>query len=85
MNLKLVTFEGDNTQFLVNAEHKNEAIAYANEANIQVGEMYDSDYDLHNFKDEWYTVEDVDWNLLREIIRRDDYLFTTSNAVVFND
>jgi len=88
LNLYLVTFEGDNTQFLVNAETEEQAIVYANEANIHCGVIDDEDgcpYDLNNPKPEWYTVEHVDWNLLQEILERDDYGFTTGRAVVYND
>ena len=88
LNLKLVTFEGDNTQFLVNATTNEEAIAYANEANIHCGVIDNEDgcaYDLNNPKAEWYTIEDVDWDMLQEICKRDDYMFSTGRAVVYND
>lgn len=88
LNLYLVTFIGDGTQFLTNAETEEQAITYANEANIHCGEIDDEDgcpYDLNNPKAEWYEVEYVDWDLLQEILSRDDYMFTTGRAVVYND
>ena len=87
-NLYLVTFTGDNTQFLVNAYDEEQAIAYANEANIHCGAIddeYGCPYDLNNPKEEWYTLDLVNWDMLQEICSRDDYMFTTGRAVVFGD
>lgn len=88
LNLYLVTFVGDNTQFLVNAETPEQAIAYANEANIHCGCIDDEDgcpYDFNNPREEWYTLDLVDWDMLQGICARDDYMFTTGRAIVFDD
>ena len=86
LNLKLVTFEGDDTQFLVNANTSTQAIELANRANLEIiGEMDDDDYDLKHYKESWYTVEEVDWKLLLEIFNRTDCIGTTSYAIAFLD
>ncbi len=83
-NLKLVTWEGDLTQFLVDAETNMEAIQKAIEANLQIGDCDEEiEADLHDLTA--YTVEDVDFSLLSEIFRRTDYIGTYGEAVVFND
>ena len=72
MNLKLVTFDIDLTQFLVNAETTVEAIEKAHEANRLIGGI--DGYDMEGIRYQDYTVEDVDWDLLREILARKDCL-----------
>lgn len=85
--LKLVTFLGDNTQFLVYVPEgeKQLAIQRANEANKELGNLDDDGYDLDNYEDDWYEVEDIDFELLRWIFKRNDYIFSTAHAIVFND
>ena len=83
--LKLVTFDGDLTQFLVEADNKLEAIKQAVEANLHLGnEGFDS-Y-IHDLT--LYTVEDVDFDLLKELIKRQDWIMSKNNsfsAVIFTD
>ncbi len=83
MNLKLVTWDGDLTQFLVEAETNLEAIKKAIEANLQLGDCEGSEASIHDLTT--YTVEDVDFSLLSEIFKRTDYIGTYGEAVVFND
>lgn len=82
MNLKMVTFIIDNTQFLVDADTTKEAIEFAIEANREIGEM-DDDPECIDKVDN-YEVEDIDFEDLRWIFRRDDYMFSTANAICFN-
>ncbi len=83
MNLKLVTWEGDLTQFLVEAETNLEAIKKAVEANLQIGDCEGFEENIHDLTT--YTVEDVDFSLLSEIFARTDWIGTYGEAVVFND
>ena len=84
MNLKMVTWEGDLTQFLVEADTNLEAIRKAVEANLQIGDCDEEiKEDVHDLTA--YTVEDVDFGLLSEIFKRTDYIGTYGEAVVFND
>lgn len=83
MNLKMVTFIIDNTQFLVDADTTKEAIEFAIEANREIGEV-DDDLGCIDKVDN-YEVEDIDFESLRWIFRRDDYMFSTANAICFND
>ncbi len=84
MNLKLVTWDGDLTQFLVEAETNLEAIRKAVEANLHIGDCDEEiEEDIHDLTT--YTVEDVDFSLLGEIFQRTDYIGTYGEAVVFND
>ena len=84
IKLKLVTWEGDLIQFLVEADTNLEAIRKAVEANLWLGdcdeEIEENIHDLTTYK-----VEDVDFNLLREIFQRTDYIGTYCEALVFND
>ena len=76
MNLKLVTWDGDLTQFLVEADTDEEAIKKAIEANFIFSDPEDDDDGLvrKDMQDKsWYEVEDVDFNLLSEIFRRTDH------------
>ena len=82
MNLKklrLVTFNIDNTQFLVNTDNNINAICIAHQYNKMM-----EDIDNYNFDQKDYTVERVDFALLSEIIKRDDIVFSNDNIVVFN-
>ena len=82
MTLWLVTFDIDNTQFLVNAKNHSEAIDIANEHNKMLDEIEDYDFNGNYVID--YTVETVDFELLTEILKRDDIIFSTDKAIVFN-
>lgn len=82
MNLKLVTWECDLTQFLVDAGDNASAIKKAIAANKEIDvTFHDKDMDEHST----YTVEDVDFNLLNEIICRNDYNGIYGEAIVYND
>lgn len=85
MELKIVTFEIDNTQFLVNATRltESEVIEYANDVNRELGQI--EDYDFEEYLESDYEVEDVDWDMLKGIFRRTDRLFETADVIVFND
>lgn len=72
MNLKLVTWECDLTQFLVEAETNDEAIRKAIEANKEYDRFCGSD--IPEIDDATsYTVDDVNFDLLCEIIEREDW------------
>lgn len=84
IKLKLVTWEGDLTQFLVEADTNLEAIRKAVEANLRLGDCDEEiEEDIHDLTA--YKVEDVDFSLLREIFQRTDCLGIYGEAVVFND
>lgn len=85
MDLKLVTFNGDQEQFLVNATRNQTAIELAINANKEIGNF---DYPEWNAEMEDYSryeVEDVDFNLLCEIIKRDDWLFNDTYVMAFTN
>ena len=76
MNLKLVTWDGDLTQFLVEADTDEEAIKKVIEANFIFADPRDDDDGLvrEDMQDKsWYEVEDVNFDLLSEIFRRTDH------------
>ena len=76
MNLKLVTWDGDLTQFLVEADTDEEAIKNAIEANFIFADPGDDDDSLLRLDmqdSRAYEVEDVNFNLLSEIFRRTDH------------
>ena len=78
ISLYLVTFRPTFTQFLCNVNNKKEAIDAAMKINIEMG-----DVDGMKNKDN-YQVEIVGWDLLKEILRRDDYYRTINDTVVFD-
>lgn len=84
MILKMVTYDGDLTQFLVEARTNDEAIAKAIHANKEIDrELGASDESVNN--PACYEVDDVDFKLLCEIIERNDWLCGTyGEAKVFN-
>lgn len=85
MNLKLVTWEGDLTQFLVEAETNDEAIRKATEANKEFDRFCGSDTSEIDDATS-YTVDDVNFDLLCEIIERKDWFKGKfCEAKVFND
>ena len=82
MNLKLVTYDGDLTQFLVEADTDDEAIGIAIKANENLDEV-DEDA-LETIRDpSLYSCEYVDWYLLREIFERSDKNGEVEGAIVF--
>ena len=83
MSLKLITWEGDLTQFLVEADTDVKAIRKALEANLMLGDCDGAESEMHDLTS--YTVEDVDFNLLAEILMRTDCLGRYAEALVFND
>lgn len=78
ISLYLVTFRPTFTQFLCNVNNKKDAIDAAMKANIEMGNV-----DGMKSKDN-YQVEIVGWDLLKEILRRDDYYGTINNTVIFD-
>ena len=86
-SLMLVTWEGDLTQFLVEAENKVDAIAKAIKANREIDmAVFCSDEEcLDDINDPaTYSVDDVDFSLLGEICQRKDCVGKYSDALVFN-
>ena len=90
MNLKLVTFDLDNTQFLVDEENESDAIDFAIKANKSgvCGPFSESsDYGLTKEEAEDianYTVEEVDMEMLAAICLRNDYIGCVNEVIVFN-
>lgn len=84
MILKMVTYDGDLTQFLVEARTDDEAIAKAIYANKEIDrELGASDESVND--PAYYEVDDVDFKLLCEIIEREDcYTGMFGEAKVFN-
>ena len=88
MTLKMVTWDGDLTQFLVEAETNDEAISKAIYANKECDRYLKSnDPDDPDITDPTsYTVDDVDFDLLCEIVERSDWVGGRfGEAKVFND
>lgn len=86
MTLKMVTWDGDLTQFLVEAETIEEAISKAIYANKEFDRFYEPSYNPDVIDPTLYTVDDVDFNLLCEIIERNDWFKGRfGEAKVFND
>ena len=92
MSLKMVTWDGDLTQFLVEAETRDEAISKAITANKEFDRFCgwssaDDDLVYRDFEDrDMYIVDDIDFNLLCEIIERNDWFKGKfGEAKVFND
>jgi len=91
MNLKMVTWEGDLTQFIVNipphllADDANkEAIKKAIEANLNY-DTYDEDMESDMNDPTLYIVEDVDFALLAEMFQRNDIIGLYNEVILFND
>lgn len=85
MDLRLVTFNGDQTQFLVNATRNQTAIELAIEANKKIGNFDEPEWNAEILDYSQYKVEDVDFNLLCEIIKRNDWLFNDTYVMAFRD
>jgi len=98
MNLVLVTFDIDDTQFLVDANTynldcshecvKKEAIEIAIETNEKLGGFSDAGdgmLTVEDVRDESnYSVESVDLKMLAELIKRDDLYGKVGRAIVFS-
>ena len=83
MELKLVTFETDLTQFLVEADNYADAIQFAMDANREYGNTTEIMEDVEDVSN--YSVEDVSFNLLSEMFLREDCCGRCAGAIVFND
>lgn len=87
LNLKMVTYEGDLTQFLVDSTSNDEAIRLAIQANkSDILGAYEEEF-LEDMEDPtFYTVDDIDdINILGEIVRRDDYIGNYNGTLIFRD
>lgn len=82
MNLKMVTWDGDLTQFLVDAETRLEAIKKAVKANLRLEIDEEFEVDIHDLTT--YSVYDLDFELLAEIFTRKDCNGMIEEAIVFN-
>ncbi len=79
ISLYLVTFRPSFTQFVCNVKNKKAAIDAAMKANIEMGEI-----DGMMNKDN-YQVEIIGWDLLKEILKRNDYYGIHNNVVIFDE
>mgnify|MGYP004695196277 FL=1 len=80
MELYLVTFRDYGTQFIVNDHSEEGAIELAAEANKTLGEI-----EGLNLEDKTlYNCEKIDFSLLSELIRREDYYGATENVIIFD-
>lgn len=80
MKLYLITFRYYGTQFIVNDPSEERAIDFAIEANKTLGEVNDCNIEDKSL----YECEKVDFSLLKELIKRDDYYGTTENTIIFD-
>ena len=79
ISLYLVTFRPSFTQFVCNVENKKAAIDAAMKANIEMG-------DIDGMKDkDNYQVEIIGWDLLKEILKRNDYYGVHNDVVIFDE
>ena len=86
MNLKLVTYELDLTQFLMEVSSDEEAVAKAIKANVSIEPTFTEYEDLTAMtKEENYTVKDVDFSLLTEILKRNDIYEIKNDVVIYFD
>ena len=79
ISLYLVTFRPSFTQFVCNVKNKKAAIDAAMKANIEMGEI-----DGMMNKDN-YQVKIIGWDLLKEILKRNDYYGVHNDVVIFNE
>jgi len=87
LNLKMVTYYGDLTQFIVDAKNYDEAIQKAIEANkSNLMGPYDEEF-LEDMEDPAnYSIDVViDMDLLGEIMRRNDYIGNYNGTLIFRD
>lgn len=79
ISLYLVTFRPSFTQFVCNVKNKKAAIDDAMKANIEMGKI-----DGMTNKDN-YQVEIIGWDLLKEILKRNDYYGVHNDVVIFDE
>ena len=79
ISLYLVTFRPSFTQFVCNVKNKKAAIDAAMKANIEMGNV-----DGMMNKDN-YQVEIIGWDLLKEILKRNDYYGVHNDVVIFDE
>ena len=79
ISLYLVTFRPSFTQFVCNVKNKKAAIDAAMKANIKMGKI-----DGMTNKDN-YQVEIIGWDLLKEILKRNDYYGVHNDVVIFDE
>ena len=90
MNLYLITYDLDYSQFLVNANNTSEALDLAIEQNLSevfLGSYGDDESDELEIKNKTnYTIEPVnDFEFFCEIIKRNDWLGYTPNVMLFSN
>ena len=92
MELRFVTFNSDQEQFLVDvseAVSDNDANALAVKAairaNKKIGDFNEPEWNAEMEDESLYSIEDVDFSMLYEIILRDDVLFLDEDVIVFRD
>lgn len=79
ISLYLVTFRPTFTQFVCNVKNKKAAIDAAVKANIEMGKI-DGMMNKDNYK-----VEIIGWDLLKEILKRNDYYGVHNDVVIFDE
>lgn len=80
LQLYLITLKDYGVQFLVNQNSEEAALQSAIRENIRLGNIENvnlSDTSL-------YEIESVDFSMLAELIRRDDFLYVKDDTVVFD-
>lgn len=82
MKLWMVTWDGDLTQFLVDAETESEAIQKAIIANR---EIEPTEYGQDMGDTSTYSIDSVDMNLLCEIVQRTDLLCVIGDVICYNN
>ena len=88
MNLWLITFELDLTQFVVDAKTTDDAIEKAIVGNKSpwLGEWTEEEISEEGIEDhENYSCEKIDMDLLGEIMKRNDYIGNYYGVLIFND
>lgn len=78
IRIYLVTFQSTGTQFVCETKNKKLALEKAMKANNEMGYV-----DGVNNKKE-YTVELINWPLLKEILKRADYYGVMNDCVIFD-
>ena len=88
MNLWIVTFELDLTQFVVDSKTSDDAIKKAISVNKSeyLGKWDEDEISKDDMEDhENYSCEKIDMDLLGEIMKRNDYIGNCSGVLIFND
>ena len=84
MNLKMVTWDLDYMQFLVNADTNEDAINRAIGINLSYAPI-DDEIQFEDINDPTtYSVDDVDYKFLTELFERRDIIGVIDNVVVFS-